>query len=189
MTAFRLLRVFNDDRLRAYAGSKTRIGRNALPYFTGDTLADRLVRALAKERARRYVSPRQLGLEIERFLLHEPVEAGPPGIGYRLRKWARRNAALVGVVSLLTLAALGSGITWWVFEQQAREAERRATLVWLAPTVEVLLEDSNEFGSAYPDLLLLSAWLERVDEADRGVREGVRVVGDEILHHGRERAT
>jgi hypothetical protein len=51
MTAFRLLRAFNDDALRDYAGVKARIGRNTLPYFAGDTLAERLVRELAHERA------------------------------------------------------------------------------------------------------------------------------------------
>jgi len=51
MTAFRLLRVFNDERVRDYAGSKTRIGRNSLGYFPGDSLPEALVRELAHERA------------------------------------------------------------------------------------------------------------------------------------------
>lgn len=51
MTVFRLLRAFNAPSLRGYAGVKTRIGRNCLPHFAGDGLADRLVRALADERA------------------------------------------------------------------------------------------------------------------------------------------
>ncbi len=51
MVDFRLLRVFNDGNLRDYAGVRTRIGRNCLPHFTGDSLADRVVRELAAERA------------------------------------------------------------------------------------------------------------------------------------------
>lgn len=51
MTRFRMLQVFNQGELRAYAGSKTRIGWNTSPHFPGDGLTDRLVRALAEERA------------------------------------------------------------------------------------------------------------------------------------------
>jgi len=51
MTNFRILRAFNDERLRGYANAKARVGRNALPFFPGDTLPERLVRALAEERA------------------------------------------------------------------------------------------------------------------------------------------
>jgi hypothetical protein len=51
MTAFRILRPFNQDHLRRAAGSKSRIGRNWFPEFPGDNLIERLVRALAEERA------------------------------------------------------------------------------------------------------------------------------------------
>lgn len=51
MTHFRILRAFNDESVRAYAGARTRIGRNSLPHFQGDSLADRVVRELAAERA------------------------------------------------------------------------------------------------------------------------------------------
>jgi len=51
MTSFRLLRPFNQEHLRAAANSKTRIGRNWLSEFGGDNLFDRLIRALADERA------------------------------------------------------------------------------------------------------------------------------------------
>lgn len=51
MTDFRILRVFNDEGLRAYAGAKSRVGRNCLPHFQADTLADRIVRELTHERA------------------------------------------------------------------------------------------------------------------------------------------
>lgn len=51
MTTFRFLRAFNAEGLTAYAGSKTRIGRNTAVHFGGETLADRLVRELCAERA------------------------------------------------------------------------------------------------------------------------------------------
>ncbi len=51
MNDFRMLRVFNDDSVRGYAKSKARLGVNSLPYFDGDSLAERVVRELAHERA------------------------------------------------------------------------------------------------------------------------------------------
>ena len=51
MTRFRLLRVFNDEDVRGYANARSKIGRHALPYFQGDSLCDRIMRALAEERA------------------------------------------------------------------------------------------------------------------------------------------
>jgi hypothetical protein len=51
MADFRLLRAFNHEDLRPRAGAKAQIGRNYLPFFAGDTLAERLVCELANERA------------------------------------------------------------------------------------------------------------------------------------------
>lgn len=51
MPPFRLLRAFDDPRLRELAGSRTRIGPAQLPLFAGDGLAPRLARELARERA------------------------------------------------------------------------------------------------------------------------------------------
>src|ERR1035438_7963283 len=44
-----------------------------------------------KDRNRRYATASELSNEIQRHLRNEPVEAGPPGMGYRLRKWLGRH--------------------------------------------------------------------------------------------------
>lgn len=51
MADFRILKAFNATDLRAYAGAKARIGRHALPHFSGDSMPERVVRALARARA------------------------------------------------------------------------------------------------------------------------------------------
>jgi hypothetical protein len=51
MTDFRLLRAFNDPSLHPHAGTRTRIGRGFAQHFAGNSLAEKLVRALAEERA------------------------------------------------------------------------------------------------------------------------------------------
>src|SRR5262249_23926653 len=50
-----------------------------------------VMKALEKERNRRYETAAGLARDIERYLHDEPVQACPPSLGYRLRKFARRN--------------------------------------------------------------------------------------------------
>ena len=49
------------------------------------------MKAIEKDRTRRYETANGLALDIQRFLTDEPVSATPPTTGYRLRKFARRN--------------------------------------------------------------------------------------------------
>ncbi|MCP3916466.1 MAG: serine/threonine protein kinase [bacterium] len=67
------------------------------------------LRALEKERERRYPSASALAADIDCFLEHEPVLAGPPSAVYRLRKFVRRHRVLVGTVAVV-LVALLSGV-------------------------------------------------------------------------------
>ena len=64
-----------------------------------------VMKALEKERARRYDSPSGLASDIERFLTGDAVSACPPSSVYRLRKFARRNK-----VALTTTAAVAAAL-------------------------------------------------------------------------------
>jgi serine/threonine protein kinase len=97
----------------AGAASAPRAGATPEP---ADALARRLrgdldwicMRALEKARERRYQSPGSLADDIRRYLQSEPVEAGPPEIGYRVRKFVRRNRVLVaGVAATMLALAIG----------------------------------------------------------------------------------
>jgi serine/threonine protein kinase/Tfp pilus assembly protein PilF len=63
------------------------------------------LKALEKDRSRRYATPLGLATDIGRYLHDEPVLARPPSRAYQLRKLARRNRTLVtsGAAILLTL--------------------------------------------------------------------------------------
>lgn len=65
------------------------------------------LRAMEKDRARRYASPAALADDLGRHLREEPVLAGPPTLGYRLGKLVRRRrgAVAAGVAILLAVAA------------------------------------------------------------------------------------
>jgi serine/threonine protein kinase/tetratricopeptide (TPR) repeat protein len=68
-----------------------------------------VMKALAKERDRRYETANGFARDIERFLNHEPVTAGPPSARYRLQKFVRRNRPQV-IAASLVLLALVAGI-------------------------------------------------------------------------------
>ena len=81
------------------------------------------LKALDKERDRRYRSASELADDLARYLAEEPITARPPSLVYQLRMFTRRNRALVvlgtAIASMLVLAALGS--TWGLVQvNQAR---------------------------------------------------------------------
>jgi eukaryotic-like serine/threonine-protein kinase len=65
------------------------------------------LKALEKDRSRRYGSPSELAADIRRYLRHEPVEARPASAGYRAGKYIRRHR--IGVVFAAGVALLLSG--------------------------------------------------------------------------------
>jgi WD40 repeat protein/serine/threonine protein kinase len=73
-----------------------------------------VMKALEKDRARRYETANGLAKDVERYLKDEPVEACPPTTGYKLRKFARKHQTLLataaGFVALLLFGATAS--TW-----------------------------------------------------------------------------
>jgi serine/threonine protein kinase len=68
------------------------------------------MKAVEKDRTRRYEAASELAADIERHLGDVPVSAGPPSVGYRLHKFVWRNRAAVITVALVT-AALAIGAT------------------------------------------------------------------------------
>jgi tetratricopeptide (TPR) repeat protein len=85
-----------------------------------------LMKALEKDRGRRYETANGLARDIQRYLADEVVEARPPSAGYRLRKFVRRNKGQVIAACLLLLALLAgiAGTTFGLF--RARAAQVRA---------------------------------------------------------------
>jgi tetratricopeptide (TPR) repeat protein len=73
-----------------------------------------VMKALEKDRSRRYETANGFAMDIQRYLADEPVLAGPPSASYRLRKFAKRNKVHVVAVSLV-LATLLVGIAGTTF--------------------------------------------------------------------------
>jgi non-specific serine/threonine protein kinase/serine/threonine-protein kinase len=88
-----------------------------------------VMKCLEKDRNRRYETANSLALDVRRYLNNEPVQACPPSLGYRARKFVRRNRTAVVAVSLVLLALLCGvvGTTWGMLRAQRanQEAQRR----------------------------------------------------------------
>jgi serine/threonine protein kinase len=69
------------------------------------------MKALEKERSRRYGSPSELAADIQRYLNNEAVLAGPPSTTYRARKFIRRHRFGVGVAAAAVLLLLAFAAT------------------------------------------------------------------------------
>ena len=65
------------------------------------------LKALEKERSRRYSSPSDLAGDIERYLHNEPVLAVPPSLAYRSGKFVRRHRLAVAASAIVALAVFG----------------------------------------------------------------------------------
>jgi eukaryotic-like serine/threonine-protein kinase len=86
-----------------------------------------LLKALEKERIRRYDTAIALAQDIQRYLADEVVEARPPGAGYRMNKFVRRHKGQVVAASLLLVALLAGimGTSFGLVEARKQEREAR----------------------------------------------------------------
>jgi serine/threonine protein kinase/tetratricopeptide (TPR) repeat protein len=110
-----------------------------------------VMKCLDKDRVRRYDTANGLAMDIKRHLDDEPVQAGPPGAGYRLRKFIKRNRGQViagGVVAAaLILGVFGTsvGMAWAINEKNRADAEAsNATLAARAEEEAKLDAQANE---------------------------------------------
>ena len=85
-----------------------------------------VMKALEKDRTRRYETANGFAADIERYLKDEPVEACPPSAVYKFKKFARRNKATITTASVVAVALIIGiiGTTWQAV--RATREQRRA---------------------------------------------------------------
>ncbi len=126
---------------RGDAGSLARSLRGDLDWI--------VMRAIERDRSRRYGSASELADDVRRHLADQPVTAGPPGVGYRIGKFARRHRLAVGVAGATTIVLLvfAASMVWQgarvVRERDRADQEARTARRALAFLAEV-------FGAADP---------------------------------------
>ncbi|NOY00286.1 MAG: serine/threonine protein kinase [Verrucomicrobia bacterium] len=84
------------------------------------------LKALEKERERRYETATALAEDVRRFLRNEPIQARPPTLGYRLQKYAKRNKLQLAAAAVIFITLIiGIVVSSWqaVSAMNARDAE------------------------------------------------------------------
>ncbi|MGE5297070.1 MAG: tetratricopeptide repeat protein [Solirubrobacterales bacterium] len=86
------------------------------------------LKAMRKERARRYRSASELADDIDNYMQSAPLIAGPESTTYRVKKFVRRKRGLVtGVAAVLVVLLAGAvGITVFALQARQRQAEVQA---------------------------------------------------------------
>ncbi len=104
-------------------------GTLAWPRGIAGELDQIVMMAIRKEPGRRYQSAEQLSEDLRRLLAGLPVSAQPDSLGYRVRKFAARNRAMVAAVAVAFLAlGIGMAVTWWQFRQSRTEQRKTAAV-------------------------------------------------------------
>jgi len=130
-----------------------------------------VMKALEKDRNRRYETANDLAMDVQRYLAEEPVLACPPSAVYRLQKLVRRNRGTVLAASLVFLALVAGviGTTWGLI--RAERARGDAELAWSAET-ERAEEAQKRLAQVEKGTEILASVFREVDpkaEATEGV--------------------
>ena len=107
-----------------------------------------VMKALEKDRNRRYETANGFALDVERYLADEPVLACPPSAWYRLRKLARRNRAVLATASVVAASLVAVAVLSVLYADRQRrfaidKAEAARKITALAGDLETSLAGSN----------------------------------------------
>ena len=80
------------------------------------------MKALEKDRTRRYETASGLAADVQRYLDDEPVQACPPTAAYRFKKFARRNKAALATASVVLLSLMAVLVAFSLSSLAARDA-------------------------------------------------------------------
>ena len=128
-----------------------------------------VLKALEKDRNRRYASPLGFAADVRRHLAHEPVLAVRPGILYRAGKFVRRNRVAVAAVALIAAAVVVgvSGIVSGRLESMAAVQVARAQKPYAdAYALSHLVQRADQaLWPPYPEKIRdLELWIEDAEE-------------------------
>src|SRR5262245_54515755 len=89
-----------------------------------------VMKALEKDRNRRYETASGLAADIQAYLDDEPVEAGPPSAGYRLQRYARKYKTTLTIICafaavLVAATATSIRLASWALQERNRAADHQ----------------------------------------------------------------
>jgi serine/threonine protein kinase len=136
-----------------------------------------VMKALEKDRTRRYETANAFARDVEAYLEQEPVSAAAPSAAYRARRFIGRNRLVVGFSTALALSLLAGTIfsTWqaWRANRYAREAELQRGTATNEAARALMARDQSEVN-AYGSRILLAVQLWQsgdVENAEKSLDE------------------
>jgi non-specific serine/threonine protein kinase/serine/threonine-protein kinase len=102
------------------------------------------LKALEKDRARRYATPAELAADVGRYLRNEPVQARPASAGYRARKYIRRHRVAIGVAGIAVVLLIAFAVAQTIELRRAKRERDRADRVTEFMTGMFKVSDPSE---------------------------------------------
>ncbi len=131
-----------------------------------------VMKALEKDRRRRYETPDAFANDVARHLNSEPVIASPPSVPYLVGKFMRRHkAGLAMAASLVLLLLAGAAVSIWQ-AVRAMRAERAQSL---------LRQHAEQARANERQLRLQAEAREKIAQADAFVRNGSPAEADKLM--------
>jgi len=123
------------------------------------------LKALEKDRTRRYDTAQELAADLGRYLTLEPVLASPPSAGYRARKFLRKYRGRVAAAGVVVFASLLFG--GWALWERAEAEEQRSLAALQRQVAQDKVDQFNQISAIVrlEDLIEVQAgmWLSDAD--------------------------
>jgi len=124
-----------------------------------------VMKALEKDRTRRYGTPSELSADLQRHLKHEPVLAGPPSAAYRFRKFVRRHRFGVAAASLAVVGLASFGVIMAIQARAiARERDRAERVSEFLVELFRVSDPSEARGNSITAREVLDRGAQRIDK-------------------------
>jgi probable HAF family extracellular repeat protein len=139
-----------------------------------------VMKALEKDRTRRYETANDFAADVMRHLANQPVEACPPSRVYHLQKFVRRNQSRIAALGLVGVlgVALAVAVGWQAVERAARRAETASAVTRALDAAERAMGLTK-----WPDALAAVSQAEALlgpGGGNDGLRQRTRRMRDEL---------
>jgi serine/threonine protein kinase len=196
VNASQMLEGLPYERAKAIAEERGTTVEGLRRALHGD-LDDIISKALEKEPAERYSSAIELSADLVRTLHQQPIRARARGPIYRLRKFGRRHAKSIAVVSIVGMLLAGAGTYALIRGNEAEEArgesfaaikaraDAQAEAVDMLELLVGLLRDENSEGAPGTRRMDLKTRLEQISKRGAQLALDHQLEADLRLHLGR----